>query len=647
MPDLKGRGGAPRDFLAHPRAWLWVALALAALLAGAGLAPRVGAERQQHTVGLVMEYRDLVSLARESGVSPQRLWARLHSLGMRGLTVSEGTGKDLLNGGFPLRWTPAKDLPSSVPIPPGLPGDRGVLWGRADEAAWQVFLPYLSTKMPGLVRESGGGWLAAVFPASFPELLDSGLLPDLAGLDFARRNGIPVVFRPSPCLGVEGGRVAASLGLLMDQYPEIRSILPSGLVVPGYPDLDPLAALLEERRVPVAQAEFVKQIGVSELVERVFPLVLPLHSLVKDEIFSRRMSREQVVERMVRAAHERSVRLLLFRPYDLYNGHRLPFFLEDLESLSDSLKARGYELGWPSTLPLWGRSPLAVLGASLALAAFALALGRRFGLRGLASAGSGRWGVFLGGGTVLVALGVWALPPAGRYLGGFLGALAATEATLAALDREDHPFRGAFEGLFLVLAAGACLASFYGTPEFMLRLRGFSGVKLTLLLPPLLVLLHDLRNRIHPEGLGEILARPPLWGELLAAGLVLGAVLFMAVRSDNTALVPQWELHAREMLERLLRVRPRTKEFLVGYPCLLLAILASRRNLWPRYREILRVGASLAFASAVNSFCHLHSPFALTLLRVFNGWWAGLLLGGGLFLAWEMRFSRRKGAEAP
>ena len=627
--------------LRNPRVWLWGALLVAVLLAAGGLRPRIAAERGLQDVGLLVEYRDLLSLARESGTSPQVLWEQLKGLGVRGLTVAETTGKDLQNGLSSLRWSPLKDLPSGIPVPAGLPGDRAVLWGRVDDPAWRYALPYLSFKIPGLVRETGGRWLAVVLPGAYGELMDSGILPDLAGLEFGRKNGIPLVYRPSPCLGVDGSRVAGALGLLLEQVPEVRAVLPSGLVVPGYPDLDPLAALLEERRIPVAQAEFVKQIGSSELVERVFPLVLPLHSLVKDEVFSRRMSREQIVERMVRAVHERSVRLLLLRPYELYNGHRLPFFLEDLRAIAESLVARGYGLAWPQTLSLWNRSPLALLGASLAFAAFALALGLRFRPRRVPT---GReLGILLAGGTVTVALAVWLISPAARYLGGFLGALAAAEATLAALDREDHPFRGALEGLLLALAGGICLAAFYGTPAFMLRLRGFSGVKLTLLLPPLLVLLHDLRNRIHPEGIGQILSRPPFWGELLLGGLVLGAAVFMAVRSDNTALVPQWELQFRELLERLLRVRPRTKEFLVGYPCLLLALLAARRNLWPRYREILRVGASLAFASVVNSFCHLHSPFFLTLLRVFNGWWAGLILGGLLFLGGEMILIRRRG----
>ena len=41
------------------------------------------------------------------------------------------------------------------------------------------------------------------------------------------------------------------------------------------------------------------------------------------------------------------------------------------------------------------------------------------------------------------------------------------------------------------------------------------------MLPPLLVLLHDLRRRVHPESLEDILSRPPLWGELMLCGVLL------------------------------------------------------------------------------------------------------------------------------
>lgn len=241
---------------------------------------------------------------------------------------------------------------------------------------------------------------------------------------------------------------------------------------------------------------------------------------------------------------------------------------------------------------------------------------------------------------ILAAL-LYFVPIFGRYIGGFFGAFAAAEATLCALDDRKNCFWGALEGLLLILAAGLCIAAFYGVPEYMLRLRGFSGVKLTLLLPPLLVLLHDLKRRVYPEELKEVLSRPPLWGELIVLGVLMGAVLFMAVRSDNTALVPAWEIALRENLERLLRVRPRTKEFLVGYPSLLLWYVAKKRDLIPRYREIFRLCASIGFASAINTFCHLHTQFFLTVIRTINGWWAGMLIGTVLAVAvnliWQSR----------
>jgi hypothetical protein len=39
------------------------------------------------------------------------------------------------------------------------------------------------------------------------------------------------------------------------------------------------------------------------------------------------------------------------------------------------------------------------------------------------------------------------------------------------------------------------------------------------------------------------------------------------------------------------------------------------------------MATSVAFASAVNSFCHFHTPLTLTLWRVFNGLWVGSLFG--------------------
>jgi hypothetical protein len=81
-----------------------------------------------------------------------------------------------------------------------------------------------------------------------------------------------------------------------------------------------------------------------------YPMVIPLHSLTRDEVISRSISRLQIAERFVRAIHERSVRLIMVRPYDLNMGNRMEIFKDDLRFTGESIKARGYDFGWPSNL---------------------------------------------------------------------------------------------------------------------------------------------------------------------------------------------------------------------------------------------------------------------------------------------------------
>src|SRR5262249_39008283 len=74
-------------------------------------------------------------------------------------------------------------------------------------------------------------------------------------------------------------------------------------------------------------------------------------------------------------------------------------------------------------------------------------------------------------------------------------------------------------------------------------------------------------------------------------------------------------------------VRPRTKEFLVGHPALIVALALwalARGRAW--IVPLLCVGA-IGQESLVNSFCHLHTPIALTLARTWNSLWLGSLIG--------------------
>ena len=119
------------------------------------------------------------------------------------------------------------------------------------------------------------------------------------------------------------------------------------------------------------------------------------------------------------------------------------------------------------------------------------------------------------------------------FLSATRDALDVSEVTSSsALESHKKPLLGAVKGLFIVTAGGLAIAAFYGTTMAALRLTPFSGVKLTLLLPPLLVLVHDLRRRVHPESLPQIIGRPAIWGELFLIGMMMLAMLIMALRSE-------------------------------------------------------------------------------------------------------------------
>lgn len=600
------------------------AMAAVMLLAFLGMIPRLKAEQSNKTVAFAMEFRDLMTLEVQSESAADKIWQEINKLGVIGLSVSEFTGEELtLINPLPFKYGPAEQFGlSSEKILP----DRAVIIIDRSSEYFVTLYDYLKLKMPAVEMAERGGQAAIILPGNTSDFKISSFVPDLYGLDFCRKNGIPVLFRPGSCPASGASETAAAFDHLTSIYSNIKNVTASGMIMAGYPDYNALAEVMKRKGITFSQTEFVKQVGSAGFAKAMYPMVIPLHSLTRDEVISRSISRLQIAERFVRAVHERSVRLIMVRPYDLNMGGRLEVFIEDLASTSGSIKARGYEFGWPSHFGTWPNSMAGALACGITL----IFCGWFYLVR-LNAGEDERVSIkvlsFLILASVLISAGIWKVPLLARICGGLCGALAASEAALSALESYKKPLLGAIKGLFIVAAGGLAIAAFYGTTMAALRLTPFSGVKLTLLLPPLLVLVHDLRRRVHPESLREIINRPAIWGELFLIGIMMIAMLIMALRSDNVSNVPVWEVTFREFMERTLLVRPRTKEFLIGYPALVFYWYVVRKGWIPGYREAVRIVSVLAFSSAVNTFCHFHTLLYLSVIRTINGWWLGMLIG--------------------
>lgn len=601
-------------------------LILALILSFPGLFQRWSVEEASHSVGLITDYRELAFLADQEGMEEEAAFDLLQESGLTGLMVGDLTGLELSNGALPLWFGPKNRLPSNWPGALEGDSDSAVLWLRPGDLDVSLVRHHVEVRFGEVPFYEGEEGALFILPLPFAALEEAAVLPDLEGLALSKALGLPVLFRPAPSYGLDSVAALAALSAVLDDNGQIRGLAPSGAVVTAYPDLEPLAELLRDRKLPLAKVEFSRQVGALSLEWRLFPSLLPLHSVTAEEIESRLLDNRQMVERMIRAARERSLRLLVMRPVSFSGPQTMEAFRADLDAIVRGMGRHGPRLGWPEPIPLWSSGVPDAVALALVLVFSAMALLWRFS--GRYEEAIGPLPVFLLGAlAVALGLALWRVPFVARLGGAFTVPLFASAACLAALEGWRTPWKGLLEGFFILLAGGLAVAAFFGTPYHMLRLKAFSGVKLTLLLPPLIVLFHDLKRRVHPEGLGELLRRPPIWGELFLLVLLLGGAALVAIRSGNVGSVPEWEIRLRDFLEQIFVARPRTKETFLGYPSLIVGYALCRHNLFPHYREVLRIGSTLAFSSAANSFCHFHTHLTFTLWRVANGLVLGALFG--------------------
>ena len=600
------------------------------ICAGLGLLPRLRLEEENKDIAIVVNYRDVPLLVHGMEMSPVGALVRLKEKGVGGLMVGEFTGEDILSGLGPVKMSSigmASQFAHSDAVVQGL----GTLLSIPKDFQYAVPLAELLALRTGTKPVVSDEGIDIVYPVPMESLHKSALVPDLEGLNAAKEAGLPVFYRVAPAQTWQMRQSLEVVKKILSDYPEIAVVAPSGDIALGYPDMAPLSSLLKTHSLPVAQIEFSRQLGAVQLNWQVFPNLIPLHSVTNEELLARRISRTALLDRMKRAAIERSVRLLIMRPAVSGNvDSALESFGGEVELLAENLRSTGLRMAWPKPLFAersgWGMSWFSVFSCSLAFSISLYRCWKRMKASEDCPISVTEAFCFMIG-ACIVAAAAWKIAAFARLLGALTAAFVVTEASLTAMDDVQNRFGALLKGFAFATIGGLAVAALFSDPLYMLRLRTFSGVKLTLLLPPLLVLLHDMRRRIHPESLSEMLSRPPLWGELMLGVVLMALMVVVLFRSDNVQFIPGIEAQIRNALEHLLIARPRNKEIFIGYPCLLLYAFSVKAGLWAHYREVLRVGVVLGFSSVVNSFCHYHTPLLLILLREFHGLWVGTLLG--------------------
>ncbi len=598
------------------------------LLASYPLQRRVQFDAINTKLVYLADWRGFQEVARASSRSDEAVLADLAAAGVSAVAVRP-TSTDQLAADGALEYLPA---PS-----PGHTRMRIVYPDRFS----------IASACAGLFRETAVSGDIVDVPVAGELFRSTPLFFDYGLMEKARAQGLEIVYRiPNAIWG--GPRIIRHFTQTLSTGSLILCDQDSVL---GWPSSIPLAAeAFEARQLRIGDVEFSGQDGIDEMLASRPLKDVFIHSIPPKELA--KLPYARLFPRWLRAAEERNIRWFYLHPPDAMNVSREGMALYDasldyVRELVRRLEEAGYVKGQPvearpfledATSGPPGR--LSKLVAALGAFCLTWAMMVLFELMP---------GGLLALGLLPVAAALLLFPKAAAL------AAAVAAPTLGAMlferrTREDPGIlRIAGELLLLFglsLLGGTLVYELLCDPAFLLHRAAFSGVKLVYLGPVALACLDLIRRARMPVLSARVRA---LDLALLTAVALAGAVYVMRSGNFSPIKATDAEQGLRDRLEATLPARPRTKEFLVGYPALiLLAMLGTGRGRatgpnW-RLRLLLLAAGTVAPVSISNAFCHLHTPYALNVTRGAMGLAAGLL---GLLALGPLRRAIRVAGNGP
>ena len=421
-----------------------------------------------------------------------------------------------------------------------------------------------------------------------------------------------------------------------------RSLIFEGKEVLGYPtQLNLLIEKLQDKQISFGAIEFTNQKGISQLVNQLPHNVFRVHSIDFDEMQG--MSAKKALNRYLRAAKERSIDLLFIHPFIQKQNDLtvIDFNIDFFNELIAALETNGYSTHlnqqYPKKVyvPATNLERMALIFVALTTVLFVISFFYYFSvfkifLFYIISMGSIYIGQMLGYSLMinkLTALIMAIIFPVLAII---------TQFPQAKLNHNTI-MRFVYGCMYLFRSLGICLLGailiigMLSDITFLTGIERFSGIKISFIIPLILIgLFFYLRpNRIRSVFfvLKRLYYAPVRTAGLMSVFALSIFLIVLIIRSGNFFMFPRFALEDqfRQMLESFFYVRPRTKEFLIGYPFLLIAFMYVDGKISRVWIWFFNIVGSIALISVVNSFCHLHTPLQVSLYRTV----LGVLLGIG------------------
>ncbi len=197
--------------------------------------------------------------------------------------------------------------------------------------------------------------------------------------------------------------------------------------------------------------------------------------------------------------------------------------------------------------------------------------------------------------------------------------------------------------IFAMLFGAIFITAMFSDLNFYLGNKWILGVKLSLLLPFLTTAYNYnivFLNLKTPEEIWgkikEAVKTIPKYVLILCGTAFVFILAYYLIRTGKSDLILPLEDSFRKKLTDIFTIRPRLKEFLIGYPCFALFIYTSLYRKNEKVQLVTGIFSTLLFTSILNTFCHAFTNFSVSMIRTFNGFILGTLISAVIILICEL-----------
>lgn len=588
---------------------------------------RFQAEGSNKSVDILVDYDEAVILAKAHNTTTAEILKKFKSSGATGVIVRERTLKDLNQCGDVLIKTGndiafLQEMNNSFLAAVKVDMKNTYLIMR-DEEVYRYLLTQIEAKKKYIFKdESNSDYyiLGAHFTARELEKLGLGFMPK--DINAVKEAGMGFV----PRLREWSDASPPDIDILVDSLktvPNLKIITFNDTVIPGAANLPYLAEKISTLQVPVGSFEFFNQQGLQTLALMMGKNMVRGHSISEEEMLA--YSPATALERYTLAVSERNIRFLFVRLFGLnYPDTALEGALKLISAVKSGIEKEGFMVGQASVIPSLPFSRLiifliglGVIGGGIIMmnALFPLRLTALLGVLGIAG-----W------------LGLLYVTPDLARKGFALLSVVIFPVigTFTVLDKEGRKLGGAVLALIklscISLIGAVIMTGLLADRAFMLKIDAFTGVKLAHVLPLILVCAYIILRDTKPLKKAAEFFNWPIQAKHILGGIfLLGVLGIYIIRTGNTGtmFVSSLETMLREGMDRLMGVRPRTKEFLIGHPAMLLVLYYG----YDFKKLALVLFGVIGQISLVNTYAHIHTPLVISLIRSFHGMWLGIAIG--------------------